>query len=118
MSEHESWPPTRATMNRLIELRILTHDPLDDLYRITELYSQSLEDALEHFDNNPHLVRETWEETLNGIILLAYLRTVKVAHIDEVNIHAAVIKSMFDFHRDRRLEEFGARLRLLERVKT
>ena len=109
---------TKNILNEMCELEILEYDRLEEGYLITKLFVEKCDEALEYFKENPPLIKDGFDDTLAGILILAYLRMFDQARGDKMKLHVNIIISMLDLWKDKRMEEFSARLRLLERVKT
>lgn len=108
---------TRNILDEMCELKILEFDSLEDGYLITDAFSKRCNEALKFLDENPHLISDDFDNNLSKLLVLAYFRMLGEVNEDKLKLHVNIIISMLELWEDRRMQEFSARLRLLERVK-
>ena len=101
----------------MCDLKILEFDRLEDGYLITEAFADLCTEVLEFMNENPHLISDSYEDNLSKVLVLAYFKLLREVNEDKLKLHVNIILSMLELHAKHRMEEFSARLRLLERVK-
>jgi hypothetical protein len=104
-------------LKEMTALGVLEFVPVDQGWVISEKFYSQCNNSVEFFKKNPDLIKDSFDDTLVGIFTLSYISFLGVVNKDKLQDHVAILMGMYQSSKNDRLAEFGARLRILGRVR-